>query len=79
MADPDRGCGCGRAFTGCTSARGTTTAKVADIPRASLLRDGWDGDHLASLADAAAPFPAGAIVERRLDVLRIRPQHAPQS
>jgi hypothetical protein len=52
---------------------------VADIPRASLLWNGWAGDDLASLADAAAPFRGGAIVERRLDVVRIRPQHAPQS
>jgi len=35
MADPDGGCG--RAFIGCTSPKGTTTAKVANIPRASLL------------------------------------------
>jgi hypothetical protein len=42
-----------------------------------LLRDGWADDDLASLAEAAAPFPVGAIVERRLDVLRVR--HAPQS
>ena len=30
-ADPDGGCGCGRAFAGLTSRRATTTAVVTDV------------------------------------------------
>jgi hypothetical protein len=30
-ADPDRGCGCGRAFSGMSSLRATTTALVRDL------------------------------------------------
>ena len=30
-ADPDGGCGCGRAFSGMSSMRGTTTALVRDL------------------------------------------------
>jgi hypothetical protein len=51
-ADPDSGCGCGRAFAGLTSHKATTTAKVADWPdltaehlftlyRRSLDDGGW--------------------------------------
>jgi hypothetical protein len=43
------------------------------MPRALLLRDGWTGDDLASLVETTPPFPVGAIVERRLDVVRIHP------
>ncbi len=31
-ADPDGGCGCGRAFSGLNSHRATTTAQVRDLP-----------------------------------------------
>jgi hypothetical protein len=34
--DPDGGCGCGRAFSGLSSHRATTTAQVRDLP---LSRD----------------------------------------
>jgi hypothetical protein len=30
--DPDGGCGCGRAFSGLSSHRATTTAQVRDLP-----------------------------------------------
>jgi hypothetical protein len=49
--DPDGGCGCGRGFSGLSSARATTTAVVADVPlseaevreayRSGLARQGW--------------------------------------
>jgi len=32
QADPDGGCGCGRAFSGLSSHRATTTARVLDLP-----------------------------------------------
>ena len=49
--DPDGGCGCGRGFSGLSSARATTTAVVADAPltgaevreayRSGLAQQGW--------------------------------------
>jgi hypothetical protein len=87
-SDPDRGCGCGRGFGGLNSHRATTTARIADVPlsraeyteaiRSSLEQQGWDpcidcaareADGLAALV---ADWPVGAVVERRLDELRVR-------
>lgn len=85
--DPDGGCGCGRGFAGMSSHRATTTAVVKDISgfnqsdlvaalRASLAEQGWPTDDVveraASLANIAAAFPEGAVVERRLWELRTR-------
>jgi len=49
--DPDGGCGCGRAWAGAASHRGTTTAMVRELAftaaeyaeaiRSSLEQDGW--------------------------------------
>ena len=49
--DPDGGCGCGRAFSGMSSRRATTTARVIEVDmteddvrealRASLVAGGW--------------------------------------
>jgi hypothetical protein len=79
--DPDGGCGCGRGFGGLASHRATTTAAVKDIPeftqrdleqalRSSLGEQGWPTDHVVEiagmLADVAAAFPEGTVVERRL-------------
>ena len=52
-ADPDGGCGCGRAFAGLNSHRATTTAMIREIEsftrddyieavRSSLDQQGWD-------------------------------------
>lgn len=60
--DPDNGCGCGRAFTGLNSHKGTTTALVADLPLdredfilalgSSLHQSGWHSDELSQAARA---------------------------
>jgi hypothetical protein len=87
-SDPDGGCGCGRGFGGLNSHRATTTARIAEVPlsradyveaiRSSLQQQGWDpcigcaeseADELAALV---ADWPAGAVVERRLDELWVR-------
>jgi hypothetical protein len=87
-SDPDGGCGCGRGFGGLNSHRATTTARIAEVPlsrsdyveaiRSSLQQQGWDpctdcaeseADELAALV---AEWPVGAVVERRLDELRVR-------
>jgi hypothetical protein len=83
--DPDNGCGCGRSFAGLNSARGTTTAIVADIDGYTLedlteavhayrRHAGWtDGadrqvseQHAADIAETAAEFGTGDVLEVRL-------------
>lgn len=87
-ADPDGGCGCGRGFAGLNSRRATTTARVAELPlerdeyyeaiRSSLEQQGWDPclccyvDEADELLALVADWPAGAVVERRLDELVVR-------
>lgn len=87
-ADPDGGCGCGRGFGGLNSHRGTTTARVAEVPltredymeaiRSSLEEQGWEpcGCCVEQEADGLAAlvlgWPVGAVVERRLDELSVR-------
>jgi hypothetical protein len=84
----DGGCGCRRALSGITTAKGTTTMEVAELPIdakdltnlmvVSLKLGGWDAlvDQAQGLAQemlaAAEPFPVGAIVERRGDEIQIR-------
>ena len=84
--DPDGGCGCGRSFAGMNSHRATTTARVADVPldfahyaealRSSLRAQGWPTREAipmaGALADIADQFPIGAVLERRLDLVRWR-------
>ncbi|MET0191305.1 MAG: hypothetical protein ABW212_20065 [Pseudonocardia sediminis] len=86
--DPDGGCGCGRGFGGLNSHRATTTALVADVPltradhieaiRSSLVAQGWRehaGHAAAESVDMSvllAPWPVGAVVERRLDRVLVR-------
>ncbi len=84
--DPDGGCGCGRSFAGMNSHRATTTARVAELDiefphyaealRSSLRVQGYltsGAIPLAGeLADIAAEFSTGAVLERRLDEVRWR-------
>ena len=86
--DPDGECGCGRSFAGMNSHRATTTARVADVGmdfahyaealRSSLKAQGWPTREAipmaGELADIAADFPIGAVLERRLDEVRWRVQ-----
>lgn len=80
-------CGCGRGFAGAASHRATTTARVVDSAltrdelvlafRTSLADGGWPREWAEDVADdnvfAASQFPAGTVVERRLDLLFSRP------
>ena len=85
--DPDGGCGCGRSFAGLNSHRATTTAMVREVPgftgddyvlaiRSSLEQQGCDAsfaEHEAALLRTLVrDWPAGAIVERRLDEIVVR-------
>jgi hypothetical protein len=85
--DPDGGCGCGRAFGGLSSHRGTTTAMVRDIAglsredyaeaiRSSFEDQGWPqelSDEVADgMLDLVRGWPAGAVVERRIDEVIVR-------
>jgi hypothetical protein len=87
-ADPDGGCGCGRAFSGMSSHRATTTAEVRELDMtredvaealASSLEEGGYGrspDLVEALVEqllaVPAGYPAGTILERRLDEVRAR-------
>lgn len=85
--DADGGCGCGRAFAGLNSHRATTTALIREIPgftfgdyveaiRSSLEQQGWDPstaeDEATELLGLAAVWPAGTVLERRLDLIATR-------
>ena len=84
--DPDGGCGCGRSFAGMNSHHATTTARVAELDidfphyaealRSSLKAQGYPTSgaipFAGELADIAAEFPTGAVLERRLDEVRWR-------
>jgi len=72
--DPDGGCGCGRAFIGMHTRKGTTTAVVREVPVTSgrLIQAGWEPDEVSALAALAEPFPVGTVVERRLDSVTAR-------
>src|SRR5260370_40078820 len=87
-ADPDGGCGCGRAFAGLNSQRATTTAVVADLGgytltdlaeavRSYRAQAGWGPEDAAlaaaMIADLAEGHPAGTVLEVRLDDIRVRP------
>jgi hypothetical protein len=87
QADPDGGCGCGRAFAGLNSHRATTTAMIREIPgfteedyveaiRSSLEQQGYDpagAEHEAAmLLLLVRDWPVGAIVERRLTTIAVR-------
>ncbi|MFG1999757.1 hypothetical protein ACGFNU_11485 [Spirillospora sp. NPDC048911] len=87
QADPDGGCGCGRAFAGLNSHRATTTAMIREIPgfsdddyvlaiRSSLEQQGYDSSYAeheaAELRILVRDWPVGAIVERRLDEIVVR-------
>jgi hypothetical protein len=86
-ADPDGGCGCGRAFAGLNSHRATTTAMIRDIEgftrddyieaiRSSLSQQGWDPATAADEADELIglvwDWPVGAVAERRLNRVAVR-------
>jgi hypothetical protein len=84
--DPDGGCGCGRAFSGLTSAGATTTARVAELPlsrndvvealRSSLAQQGWDPSWARGEADGllelVADLPVGTVLGRRLFEVVVR-------
>lgn len=83
-------CGCGRGFAGAASHRATTTARVVESVltrkelvmafRTSLKDGGWPVDWADDVADdnifAAAQFPTGTVVGRRLESLISRPYRA---
>jgi hypothetical protein len=85
--DPDGRCGCARAFAGLNSHQATTTAMVRDIEgftrddyieaiRSSLAQQGWDPstaeDEAEELMDIVSDWPAGAVAERRLNIVTVR-------
>ena len=85
--DPDGRCGCGRSFAGLNSHQATTTAMIRDVPgftvadfvealRSSLDQQGWDPSdaarEAAALCRLAGRFPAGTVLERRLDRIAVR-------
>jgi hypothetical protein len=87
-ADPDGGCGCGRAFAGLNSQRATTTAVVADLDgytltdlaeavRSYRAQAGWDTKdaalEAAIIVDIAEGHPAGTVLGVRLDDIVSRP------
>jgi hypothetical protein len=81
--NPDMPCGCGRGLAGVASHRATTTARIveSDLTREELvlavetsLRDGgwpveWADDVAEDNLYAASQFPAGTVVQRRLELL----------
>jgi hypothetical protein len=87
LRDPDGPCGCGRGFAGAASHRATSTAMVvaSDMTRQELvlafktsLADGgwpaeWAEDVTKENLAIAARWPAGTVVERRLDGFNSRP------
>jgi hypothetical protein len=78
MEGRDRGCGCGRSFSGLTSRKATTVAVVADLDltRDDIIRDGitqggWSTEYADEAADItltiAAEYPIGTRLRRWLD------------
>lgn len=80
-------CGCGRAFAGVASHRGTTTATIRDLPgmtlgeyiealRSSFVDQGWPAEWAPEVAlellDCAKTWDEGVILERRLDFVGVR-------
>ena len=87
IANPDRGCGCGRAFAGLDSHHVTTSAEVSEIDIAvlsAMQAAGWIGDPADAeqvqwiddmvelLLVEAASYPVGTVLGRRIDVLTPR-------
>jgi len=85
--DPDGPCGCGRSFIGLNSHAATTTVLIRELPgftpadyvealRSSLQQQGRDASHViheaAALYTLARQFPAGTVLERRLDEIAAR-------
>jgi hypothetical protein len=84
--DPDGRCGCGRSFSGLNSHHATTTAVIREVDfspadylealRSSLDQQGWDSSQavheVAALQCLAQHWPAGAVLERRLDQIVMR-------
>ena len=85
--DPDGPCGCGRSFGGLNSHYATTTAMIRDLDgftpadyvealRSSLEQQGWDSTQAvheaAALYTLAQHWPAGTVLERRLDQIAAR-------
>ncbi|WP_340683015.1 hypothetical protein LCL61_30795 [Amycolatopsis coloradensis] len=81
-SSPDSDCGCGRAFGGLSSHRGTTTALIAELPgftysdyaealRSSLAAQGWPPEAAEELAAGLLAFASGwevgTVIERRDD------------
>lgn len=75
-------CGCGRAFAGIASHRGTTTATIRDLPgltmerytealRGSFADQGWPSEWALEVAvellEYCTPWEPGVVLERRLD------------
>ncbi|WP_197374089.1 DUF7715 family protein [Mycolicibacterium baixiangningiae] len=84
--NPDGSCGCGRGFAGVASHRATTTAEVAEVDfsrdelitamQTSLADGGWPPVWAADVVDEnltiASAFPAGTVIERRVDEFQAR-------
>lgn len=75
IGDPDGGCGCGRAFIGKTSRKGTTTVKVVERDLdldayVDLVGDQGRAEYLAATADL---HPVGSILEKRGEYIQCRP------
>ncbi|HEX6525035.1 MAG TPA: hypothetical protein VF070_34280 [Streptosporangiaceae bacterium] len=85
--DPDGPCGCGRSFGGLNSHLATTTVLIRDVAgftaedyveaiRSSLDQQGYDSSQAvheaATLYCLAQYWPAGTVLERRLDQVAAR-------
>ena len=86
-SDPDGACGCGRSFGGLNSHYATTTAMIRDVAgfspddylealRSSLDQQGYDSSQAvheaAALHCLAQCWPAGTVLERRLNQIAAR-------
>ena len=85
--DPDGPCGCGRSFTGLNSHAATTTVVIRDLAgftpadyvealRSSFQQQRLDASQViheaAALYTLARQWPAGTVLERRLDQVAAR-------
>ncbi|MFD8499887.1 hypothetical protein [Amycolatopsis sp. NPDC059657] len=85
--NPDGECGCGRGFSGLSSSRASTTARVAELPgftkaeyvealRSGLGAAGYESELAPEIAESLLDlirfWPVGTVVERRLDEIRPR-------